>query len=95
MTDHQQADTERAARRQGKADRKTARAALRRAGGNAAMAAARLRIQADNDRDLAGELDRRGRPNDAVRQRGERRERAALILDQAKPRPTPFCSEAP
>ena len=92
LVDHAEADTERAARRRAKADRRIARSALHRAGGNAEAAAARLRIQADDDRERADIEERRGKPADALRQRAERRERAALLLDRGEvvdPRPGP------
>ena len=82
--DHAQQDTERAARRQAKGDRRVARSALHRARGDATTAAARLRIQADDDRERAARDRAAGRPFDAIRQRGERRERAALLLDRGE-----------
>ena len=82
--DHAQQDTERAARRKAKGDRRVARSALHRARGDATAAAARLRIQADDDREKAARDRAAGRPFDAVRQRGERRERAALLIDRGE-----------
>ena len=82
--DHAQQDTEKAARRQAKGDRRVARSALHRARGDATAAAGRLRIQADDDRERAARDRAAGRPFDAVRQRGERRERAALLIDRGE-----------
>ena len=63
-------------------DRRVARAALRRAGGNPDRAAAALRCLACDVRDRAVFAKATGQPADALHRRAERAERAALLLER-------------
>lgn len=82
MSDHVEARTERAERRRGLLDRRIARAALRGAGWNYDVAAARLRHQAREARELAVRRIFNGQDADSLGQRARRCDRAAALLEE-------------
>ena len=80
MSDHVEAHGARARRRRELLDRKMARAALHRAGGNPDIAAARLRHQALLAREAAVRRLFNGQRADSLGQRARRCDRAAQLL---------------